>query len=66
MVTKEILEKFKRLYQEKYNIILSDEEVMEMATSFLNLMKVLIYPKPKLTSNQIVPEQERQNEINRL
>ncbi len=65
MVTREILDKFKRLYQEKYDIILTDEEATEMATSFLNLMKVLIYPKPKLINNQ-APEQERQNETNRL
>lgn len=44
MISEELLEKFKRLYQEKFNILLSDEEATEMTTDFLNLMKVLTKP----------------------
>lgn len=51
MISNELLEKFKRLYQEKYNITLSDEETTKMATDFLNLMKVLLRPKPKKVEN---------------
>lgn len=50
MVSKEILDRFKKLYEEEYNIVLSDEEATDLATHFLNLMSVLIKPKPKLES----------------
>jgi len=57
MISNELLAKFKRLYQEKYNITLSDEETTKMATDFLNLMKVLLRPKPKVVENtQFVQE----------
>jgi hypothetical protein len=46
MISTELLDKFKSLYEEKYNIILSDVEATELATHFLNLMKILIKPKP--------------------
>ncbi len=62
MVTKEIHEKFKRLYREKYDIVLTDEEVTEKLTSFLNVMKVLIYPEPKVKESQEASEKEVQNE----
>lgn len=52
MVTKEYLDKFKRLYEDKYNVTLSDENATELATHFLNLMKILIRPKPKSQKNQ--------------
>jgi hypothetical protein len=53
MLTPELLEEFKRLYQKKYNVCLSDEENTRLATDFLNLMKVLLRPKPKkVESNQ--------------
>ncbi len=61
-----MLEKFKTLYEKKYNIALTDEEATEMATAFLNLMKILIYPKPKLKNNQVNPEEGKQHEINGL
>ena len=47
MISKEFLHKFKSLYKEKYDISLKDEEATEMATNFLNLMKVLTKPKAK-------------------
>lgn len=51
MISNELLEKFKRLYNEKYNITLSDEEATQMATDFLNLMKILLRPKQKKVIN---------------
>ena len=50
MVSTEFLDKFKKLYKDKYNIILSDEEATRLGTHFLNLMKILI--KPKTSVNQ--------------
>lgn len=44
MVNQEYLEKFKRLYKDKYDIDLTDEEATELGTQFLNLMKVLTMP----------------------
>lgn len=58
MATKEFLEKFKRLHEEKYNVILNDEEATELATHFINLMKILIKPKPKINKHQENPGQE--------
>ena len=48
MISKAYLDKFKKLYKDKYEINLSDEEATELATHFLNLMEVLIRPKPKV------------------
>lgn len=45
MISRELLDKFKKLYEEKYNIILSEEEATEMATHFLNMMRILIKPQ---------------------
>ncbi len=52
MISKEYLDKFKKLYQDKYNITLSDEETTELATHFLNLMEILIRPKPKINTTE--------------
>lgn len=40
------LEKFKKLYFEKFNIKLSNEEATRQATDLLNLMEVLTRPLP--------------------
>ena len=57
MISKEYLDKFKRLYKDKYDITLSDEEATELATHFLNMMEVLIRPKQKrLQNNHKSPE----------
>ena len=53
MVNSEYLAKFKKLYKDKYNIDLTDEETTELGTHFLNLMKILIKPK---TSPDPIPE----------
>lgn len=52
MISNEHLEKFKMLYKDKYNLTLSDEEATELATHFLNLMEILIKPKPKPPAKQ--------------
>lgn len=52
MISKKYLDKFRKLYKDKYNITLSDEETTELATHFINLMEILIKPKSK-TENQI-------------
>ena len=51
MISKEYLDKFKKLYKDKYDITLSDEEATELATHFLNMMEVLIRPKQKHQQN---------------
>ena len=51
MIRKEYLDKFKRLYKDKYDITLSDEEATELANHFLNMMEVLIRPKQKHQQN---------------
>jgi hypothetical protein len=47
MISKEYLDKFKKLYKDKYEITLTDEEATELANHFLNMMGVLIKPKQK-------------------
>jgi len=48
MVPKKYIDKYKELHLKKYNIVLSDEEATDQANRFLNLMKILIFPDPKL------------------
>ena len=71
MISKAYLEKFKKLYKDKYNITLSDEETTELATHFLNLMEILIRPKPKIKPvnthiKQAYTQEGRQHEIGRI
>lgn len=47
MIDNELREKFKKLYFEKFNIMLSDEEATAMATDLVNLVKVLLKTKPQ-------------------
>jgi len=51
MISKEYLDKFKKLYKDKYDITLTDEEATELANHFLNMMEVLIKPKQKRSRN---------------
>jgi len=50
MINTEIRDKFKKLYYEKFDIELSDEEATAMATDLVNLVKVLIKHQPKSTA----------------
>lgn len=71
MISKAYLEKFKKLYKDKYNITLSDEEITELATHFLNLMEILIRPKPKprpinTLNKQVYVSEGRQHATGRI
>ncbi len=46
MVSRELLEKFKMIYKEEFNVTITDEEATEMSTELVNLMKVLVKPDP--------------------
>lgn len=50
MINTEIRDKFKKLYYEKFDIELTDEEATAMATDLVNLVKVLIKSQPKSTN----------------
>ena len=39
MISKELLDEFKNLYKDHFDITLSDEEATSLATDYLNLMK---------------------------
>ena len=62
MITNEIREKFKKLYYEKFNITLSNEEATEMATDLINLMEVLLKPESKPNPIKTYPEERSQDE----
>ena len=51
MISQELLDKFKKLYEEHFNIVLTDQEATEAATDLVNLMKVLLKPEPKERSH---------------
>lgn len=52
MISKKYLDKYRKLYKDKYNITLTDEETTELATHFLNLMEILIRPKQKANTRE--------------
>ena len=60
MVRAEIRDQFKKLYEEKFHIAITDEEATKMATDLINLVQVLVKPDslPELTSSE---EPERRN-----
>ncbi len=51
VIRKEILDKFKNLYFEKYKVKLTDEETLQMAIDLVNLMRVLLKPFPNEIKN---------------
>ena len=59
MISNELLDKFKKLYKEKFDITLTDEQATKMATDLVNLMRVLLRPDPKPEVN---PEEGGQDE----
>ena len=63
MISKAYLDKFKKLYKDKYEITLSDEETTELATHFLNLMEILI--RPKLKTSLVEPKLIKASESER-
>lgn len=68
MVSKELLDQFKMIYKEEFNVTISDEEATEMSTELVNLMKVLLKPdpnpEPEENSDQF--EEGGQYEIGRI
>ena len=42
MISKNLLDKFKTLYQEEFEITLTDEEATKMSSDLVNLVKVLV------------------------
>ncbi len=45
-----MLEKFKKIYFDKYHVSLTNKEAMEMAAPLLNLITILVKPdSPKAT-----------------
>lgn len=50
-MNKELLDKFKRLYQEEFEITLTDEEATKMSIDLINLVRVLVSP-PQQEKNE--------------
>lgn len=44
MLSKELLEEFKQIYQEEFGVILNSEEAIQKATGLLDVIKILIQP----------------------
>lgn len=63
MVSIEIRDKFKKLYKEKFDITLNDEEATQMATDLVNLIQILIKPEEKTANDNQAREERRGNEI---
>ncbi len=42
MISKNLLDTFKTLYQEEFEITLTDEEATKMSSDLINLVKVLV------------------------
>ncbi len=63
MISKEILDKFKKLYKDKYDIDLTDEQTTQLANDLINLMRVLLKPEPKVVESKIKQKERRKNEI---
>lgn len=66
MVSRELLDKFKMIYKEDFNVILSDEEATEMSTELVNLMKVLLKPDPIPRTEDVSIEEGEPDETGRL
>jgi hypothetical protein len=66
MVSNEIREKFKKLYKEKFDIVLTDEEATQMAGDLVTLVKVLVRPDVKATQETQPREERRTNEVIRI
>jgi len=59
MISKESLEKFKKLYKERFKEELSDEETLRKATRLLNLYRAVYIPFPQGGKNN---ENEYENQ----
>ncbi len=64
MVSRELLDEFKIIYKEQFNVTITNEEATQMTTDLVNLMKVLVKPESNSeTENDIEDVEEgRSNE----
>lgn len=57
MVSELMLEKFKKIYLDKYHVTLTNKEALEMANPLLNLIALLVKPEsPKVTDTSSISE----------
>ncbi len=62
MLSKEILDKFNKLYKDKYDIDLTNEQTVKLANDLVNLMRILMKPEVKKEAQKEVIGKERINE----
>lgn len=48
IIDKKAIEDFRKLYQNRYGVVLSDQEVLERGTRLINLFSVILKPVPKV------------------
>lgn len=48
-LTQEDIEEFKQIYQQEFNMTLTDAQALELATAALNLMSAIYRPLPEET-----------------
>ena len=48
-LTQEAIDEFKQIYREEYDIALTDEQALELATSFFHLMQAIYRSLPDRT-----------------
>lgn len=53
MISKEHLEKFKKIYKKRFGKNLSDQVALEQATQLLNLVKIIYRPMTKKEYDQV-------------
>ncbi|HLL60245.1 MAG TPA: hypothetical protein VK338_00875 [Candidatus Nitrosocosmicus sp.] len=63
MIRPELREKFNKLYKEKFNIDLTEEEATEMFGDFINLMKVVLKPDLEAKEPEIYQERREHETI---
>lgn len=67
MISKELRDKFKALYKQKYDVDLTDEETTAMTNDLVNLMKLLLRSKSKkgVTSSERTISESEQDETHK-
>ena len=62
MLSKEILDKFNKLYKDKYDIDLTNEQTTKLANDLVNLMRILMKSEVKKEEQKELIEEGRINE----
>lgn len=62
MVNRELLEEFKIIYKEQFNVSITDEEATAMTRDLVNLMKVLLKPSSNPQTSDEDEEERRTDE----